>query len=166
MAMVIQVTNLPMVQQYAVPRNIHDLKNTDTGNREGYVIRFASGLRVKVKFEEYCRLHRILDGVTKRTIWQYLKEGVDFDSILEKVPDEFYNWVRDTRRELQASYAAVEARARAEFRLLETRRETAQYFLQECTDPPILFRMLDGKPYADLIWKQLYPAHETPWIFR
>ena len=37
---------------------------------EGYVVRFASGVRVKAKFADYLRLHRLLTGVTERDVWR------------------------------------------------------------------------------------------------
>lgn len=42
---------------------------------EGFVARFETGLRVKVKYDEYLRLHRLLTGVTERTIYE--AAGVD-----------------------------------------------------------------------------------------
>ncbi len=27
---------------------------------------------------------------------------------------------------------------------------------------PVLFRMLDGRPYSDLIWKMVEPPYRTP----
>lgn len=42
---------------------------------EGYVIRFASGLRVKAKLSHYKILHRAVTGTTPRDIWTH--HGVD-----------------------------------------------------------------------------------------
>lgn len=48
------------------------LKNLQTDNAEGFVIHWENGLRLKVKFDEYLRLHRIITGTSARTIWEYL----------------------------------------------------------------------------------------------
>src|ERR1039458_8568210 len=37
---------------------------------EGFVIRFRSGVRCKIKYAEYVRLHRILTGITERDVWR------------------------------------------------------------------------------------------------
>ncbi|MFI6449421.1 RNA ligase [Kitasatospora sp. NPDC050543] len=37
---------------------------------EGYVVRFASGVRVKAKTSEYVRLHKVLTGINERDVWQ------------------------------------------------------------------------------------------------
>lgn len=42
-------------------------------DREGYVLRFTrSGFRVKVKHQEYVRLHRIVTGCTAKLVWSYM----------------------------------------------------------------------------------------------
>ncbi|MCW2953245.1 MAG: hypothetical protein JWQ48_2415, partial [Conexibacter sp.] len=42
------------------------------------------------------------------------------------------------------------------------RKALAAYFLASDADPSVLFRMLDGKPYADLLWKAVRPEPLTP----
>ncbi len=39
---------------------------------EGFVLRLKSGIRTKVKYAEYVRLHRILTGINERDIWRAL----------------------------------------------------------------------------------------------
>jgi RNA ligase len=64
------------------------------GKSEGFVIRFESGFRVKLKFTEYVRLHKILTNFTSRDIWESLREKRKIEEILDNVPDEFYQWVK------------------------------------------------------------------------
>lgn len=100
-----------------------DGRRTVGTDAEGYVIRYASGLRAKAKLAEYVRLHKVLTGITARDIWRYLgiqqfadqppklvakalfcsvEEVTAFacadqgplDALLEQVPDEFDAWVR------------------------------------------------------------------------
>lgn len=138
-----------------------ELTGHNEANREGFVLRFESGFRVKVKFEEYVRLHRIVTGVSTKTIWECLRDGDDMGSILDRVPDEFYQWARSIEGDLRTAFNAVERAAKQEFRTLPTRKETALYF-QQCTHPAILFRMLDGRSYDDIIWKTLRPGFSRP----
>lgn len=96
---------------------------------EGYVLRYASGIRAKVKFAEYVRLHKVLTGVNARDVWRALAVTVlgpstdakrsaqalglpasEFEALrgvgdpvgalLEGVPDEFDAWVRGICAEL------------------------------------------------------------------
>ncbi|MFJ8013311.1 RNA ligase [Streptomyces sp. NPDC096339] len=88
---------------------------------EGFVLRFASGVRAKAKLSEYVRLHRVLTKVTERDIWRahgiqrfaglpvkQLAQGLNctvaeieaaggkpLDALLDQVPDEFDTWVRE-----------------------------------------------------------------------
>jgi RNA ligase len=151
--------DLPTVRRYDGIADLDSLRALEEDNKEGFVVRFHGGLRVKVKFEEYVRLHRVMTGMNSRMIWEHLSNGEDLAAVLEKVPDEFYNWVRRVEAELKAEFAEMEAQAKAEFRVLEDRKATAQYFLTSCAQPAILFKMLDGQPYAHIIWKLIRPAH-------
>jgi RNA ligase len=53
--------------------DITELKKLERDNAEGFVVKFVpSGVRTKIKFDEYMRLHRILTQITARDIWEYL----------------------------------------------------------------------------------------------
>jgi len=151
----------PLVTRYDGIDDLKALQSLHEANREGFVIKFKSGFRVKVKFEEYVRLHRILTHVSSRNIWEYLATNQSFEEILEKVPDEFYNWVKKTVAELTADYQSVETYCRTHFRDLGNRKDTAMYF-QTLRYPGILFAMLDKRDYSPLIWKLVKPAYEKP----
>lgn len=77
---------------------------------EGYVLRYASGLRVKVKFPEYVRLHAIITSLTERSIWELLKDGQSLKPLLDVLPDEYHEWLAQTadRLKKQARERAVE----------------------------------------------------------
>lgn len=77
---------------------------------EGYVLRYATGLRVKVKFPEYIRLHAVITGLTERSVWELLKDGQSLKSLLDVLPDEYHEWLAQTadRLKKQARERAVE----------------------------------------------------------
>lgn len=55
------------------PKQLHNLKfDETTANREGFVLRFTNGLRLKFKFDEYVRLHRILTETSSTVIWEVI----------------------------------------------------------------------------------------------
>ena len=62
-------------------------KTLDKDN-EGYVIRFKNGLRLKVKGDEYVRIHRILSKVTPLAIWEAIVEGQDLVEVRLELPEE------------------------------------------------------------------------------
>jgi len=157
-------TGMTVVKQYDGLIDIHSLPVRE--NAEGYVVRFQSGLRVKVKFDEYVRLHRILTNVNAKAIWDLLRNGQGVDELLERVPDEFYNWVRSTVHDLQADYTYKEELARGIFANLQKENLSRRDFAAEANQlgslRSVLFAMLDGKDYSQIIWKQLRPEATKP----
>lgn len=134
-------------------------------NREGFVVTFESGLRMKIKFAEYVRLHKIVTGVNARMIWENMRDGNDLAAILDGIPDEIYNWIRDVESGLAEAFHGIESEAIYTFDNrpdTDERKALAAYFTQSKANPSVLFRMLDGKPYEDLIWKAVKPEPLTP----
>jgi len=143
-------------------------KKLNTPNSEGFVIRFyPSNFRMKIKFEEYVRLHRILTSVSNRDVWEYLKDEKPFDDLLEKVPDEFNSWVKETVKDLMVRFENIEKEYKWIFEHImgvedcNTRKIFAEYALRY-NHPSILFSMYDNKQYKSIIWKILYPPYSKP----
>lgn len=143
------------------------LKEEISKDKEGYVIRFNNGFRMKIKGDEYIRLHRILTNISNRDIWEYLKDSKPFDELLVKVPDEFNNWVRETARDLTSKFEKIDGDYSTLFKTLINisgvinRKEFAGY-AQNFPHSKILFAMLDNKDYKPMIWKILYPNYSKP----
>lgn len=140
-----------------------DLKKLEEENREGFVLKFADGFRVKAKFENYIRLHRIVTNVSNVNVWEHLVNGEDLDILLNNVPDEFYNWVRTTVEDLEDKYVKIELSALKEFiNLIYERKVTdRREFAFNCNMSEyraILFKMFDSKPYDNIIWRMIKPV--------
>lgn len=138
-------------------------------NSEGYVVHFPStGLRFKIKFDEYVRLHKILTGINAKRIWEILSTGGTLDEIVDRVPDEFFDWVKETEAKLKKEYRrikfAAEIAATVAIMMGPDRKTQAQYIMseKETVNTSVVFAMLDGKPYDQIIWKSIKPAFETP----
>lgn len=56
---------------------------------EGFVLRFADGTRIKVKGDEYRRIHSLISGCTPLAMWEALMAGDDMDAIRRDLPEEF-----------------------------------------------------------------------------
>jgi RNA ligase len=151
-----------LVKKFDGINDFNKLKTLEEENKEGFVVKFKNGLRLKIKFAEYLRLHRIITGVSNLTIWEHLSEGRSFEELLDKVPDEFYAWVKKTIDDLMTQYNTILSDSTQSFKQLDTRKDTAVYF-QTQKHPSILFAMLDGKPFDKIIWKLLRPAYAKPY---
>lgn len=150
------------------------LKEEISKDKEGYVIRFKSGFRMKIKGEEYVRLHRILTNFSTKDIWELLKSGEPFEPFLERVPDEFDDWVKRTAMNLRYSFHSIDERAgklHDGFRygkyndkeVEPTKKEFAEYVKQFPKElSAVMFKIWDKQPYDHIIWQMIKPKYEKP----
>jgi RNA ligase len=166
-----------VVKKYDGVRDYSELKSKILQNAEGFVIKFESGLRMKIKGEEYVRLHKILTGFSTYDIWEHLKHGKDVMELVEKVPDEFDKWVKEQVRALKYGHFAISGycgKAHDYFRYGKysdvdpepSKKEFAEH-LKKVVDPnlhAIMFAMWDGKTDKadELIWKLIKPKYSKP----
>jgi RNA ligase len=158
-----------IVKKYDIKnvKNLNELKLLEEDNREGFVIRFANGFRVKVKFAEYVRLHGIITNVSNLTVWEHMKDNYEFDELLDRVPDEFYDWLQRTVIKLQAEFNEIERLTLKEFvRIYHINEITDRALFAEIAKlsdlRSILFKLYDRRPYADIIWKMIRPVYSKP----
>jgi len=96
-----------------------------------------------------------------------LANNKPFDEILEKVPDEFYNWVKSTEAELKLQFFIIEREYRLIYKsIMETykpkdRKSFAEIALKY-KYPKLLFLMYDDKDYKKVIWDLIYPEYSKP----
>lgn len=151
----------PVARSFDLGADFDGIRALNLENREGFVVRFDDGYRFKVKFEDYIALHAAIFSVSTRSIWNCMREGSSLP--VDRLPDEVYDWTRGVEAELRRDYAAVESRAAEIFEEIRhlSRREFAALALEyRCSG--VLFKMLDGRPYGDLIWKMVEPEYRTP----
>lgn len=152
---------LPLVKRHEGFGDFNELLGLEHDGQEGFVVRFQGGQPVKVKFAEYQRLHWLMTGITAKDIWEALREGRGLREILEQVPDEFYQWIKNQEQELNESYRAIESKARQDLGSYASRAEAARY-IEKCEYPAIMYAMLDGKDYSDIIWRRIRPSDKLP----
>lgn len=165
----IRELGFPLANRFDGFKNFEEILRTQSTSREGYVVRFESGQRVKLKFDEYLRLHRLLTMVTPNQIWESLQSERAIDDLIEKVPDEFYRWIISVRDGIMDDYHAIEASVREmvdRFSGRMSRREIADEILRYCDYPAVAFAMLDGKDYANQIWRKVKPEDSQLYQFR
>lgn len=67
---------------------LKNAKELDRSN-EGYVIKFLkNGVRLKVKGDEYVRVHRLISRVTPLAIWESILNGDNLEEIKVELPEE------------------------------------------------------------------------------
>lgn len=134
------------------------LKHKD--NAEGYVLYWPEyDFRVKVKFDEYVRLHKIMTEYSIKRLWEHLSAGGDFNTMISGVPDEFYAEVsRDCTKLLDAYDGIYEDATKTAEAVhdMPTRKEQAVYVMQHNKDlSGIVFKLLDDKDVNEVIWRKV-----------
>jgi len=170
----IEMDGWDIVDRYDGVSDYTKLKGMISNDAEGYIIRFKNGMRMKIKGDEYVRLHRILTNFSTTDIWELLMNKGDMNEFLERVPDEFDKWVKSTISELKYAFFQISERAgklHDGFRYGKygdvypepTKKEFAEFVLkQQEILRPVMFAMWDKKPYDDIIWKLIRPKWSKP----
>lgn len=163
-----EVNGLRVVEQFDKPLSVCVTEDAD--NEEGYVATWHRPgtwpLRVKIKMETYCRMHRLLTQTNPVTVWEMLKDGLDLTTLTSNVPADFVSWIHTVEAQLRSSYETIEQAALSAMleydgekviTTPEERKRFALYAVSKQPVTPILFAMLDGKDYAPIIWKMIRP---------
>ena len=140
------------------------LKGMVKDNEEGFIVRFSNGDRMKVKGEEYLRLHKIMTNISTTSVWEVLSNGGNFDDMIKDVPDEFYDKIRKYSIILKYDYIAILEDARKRFNYYyennfsPTKKEYALWVQTQSQQlQPLLYRIFDNKEYSSYIWKLIKP---------
>lgn len=143
-------------------------KQDSFSNEEGVIIKYSNNFRVKIKYSEYVRLHKIISNVSEKMIWEYLKDEKEPEVLLKNIPDELYKWIEETQEKYITQYAEIESKAHlAYFELTkhmnldkskEVKKEFAtNVFLKYKSLSSVLFSIFENKSYKKTIWSMLEP---------
>jgi len=160
-----------VVRKYDGINDYSILKGMIKDDEEGFVVKFSNGDRMKVKGEEYLRLHKIMTNISTTAVWEMLSEGRDVLEIIKDVPDEFYNKVKSYIRDLKYAYFSLSeyaGKTHDGFRYGKfgdkdpepTKKEFAEFLSMNNYNPVIkalCFAMWDKKDYDKIIWKHIKP---------
>ena len=159
-----------IVKRYDGIKDYTTLKNLVDNNAEGFVVRFSNGDRMKIKGEEYLRLHKIMTNVSTTGVWELLSNGGDINEFLKDVPDEFYKKVKDYADTLKYGFYQVSehcGKSHDYFRygkygdreVEPTKKEYAEHVMKYSHPPyrSVMFAIWDEKPKDKLIWNILKP---------
>jgi T4 RnlA family RNA ligase len=159
-----------VVKKYDGINDYKELKSNIGNNAEGFVVRFSNGSRMKIKGEEYLRLHKMITNLSTTSVWEVVSGNGKMEDFLIDVPDEFYKKIKQYEKDLKYSFFQISeycGKLHDGFRYGKyndidpepIKKEFAQFIMRNTKPPfhPILFAMWDKKPYDKLIWKLLKP---------
>jgi len=165
--MIARGANCDVVKRYDGIKDYSTLKGIIKDNQEGFVVRFSNGDRMKIKGEEYLRLHKIMTNLSTTAIWEVLSTGGNMDDLLKDVPDEFYNKVKEHEDELKFMFNSIANDYTRSFmdiknlmKIVDGDRRNFAHAAKQYKHPSILFGMLDGKDVSPIIWKIIKPEFQ------
>ena len=136
---------------------------------EGLCVRYLDESRiVKIKQDDYVALHRIVTGLSERTVWQHMLDGRPLEDLLGPLPDELHGWTREVWHALTEAADFTEADAVEAHEEIVAyldpqfeRRDYAEHAKRHGSLTPYLFTILDGRDPRPAILKTLKPAGDT-----
>jgi hypothetical protein len=160
-----------VVRKFKKVKSYEPLKDFIPDSKEGYVVRFSNGDRIKIKGKEYLRLHKLMTNVSTTAIWEMLSEGRDVLELLKDVPDEFYKKIKSYVADLNYTYYRYSEYAGKIYQYFRygkygdrdpepTKKEFAEHLVSNDIKPiikAICFAMWDNKDYDKIIWKHIKP---------
>jgi RNA ligase len=169
---VAQKLGCSIVQKFEGITDYTSLKGMVGNNEEGYVVRFSNGERIKIKGEEYVRLHTLLSYLSTTSVWETVSNGDDIAKVLNGVPDEIWDRVRNYEAQLKGEFINIDESARTEFEYIlqkvgydnrklfaENVNGTVDEYSIKSKYAPILFRMYENRPYSEIIWNMIKPEY-------
>lgn len=161
-----ELSHAPWFKELSTWKDV--LEAPDRANAEGFVVtRLSDGAMVKVKYEDYKRLHRYMTRVTERHVWEALFLNRDLKEEFAGAPDEFHAWVHVVADALRSSFDDVKLSAENAF--IDVQRElnynfTRKEFADHISKHELksyLFKLLDARDITEMIWKNLKPEAGT-----
>lgn len=107
-------TRVATSYHYESVDEIIEAVKTFGADREGFVVRFANGYRVKIKGAEYLRVHRLASRITPLGLWDAMQNGDDLYAIRKELPEEFWPDFDTIHALLLAKWSALVAATEAE----------------------------------------------------
>jgi RNA ligase len=167
---VIKNIGFPVVKRYDGIKVYSVLKSMVGDNEEGFVVKFSNGDRMKIKGEEYLRLHKIMTNLSTTAVWEVLANGQSMDNLLKDVPDEFYNKIKSYEKDLRYAFFSISeycGKMHDGFRYGKyndvdpepSKKEFAEFVMRNVKSglQSVMFAMWDKKPYDKIIWKLIKP---------
>jgi RNA ligase len=167
-----------VVKEYAY-EDLETLQAKNIPNEEGYVCTWyqpeGPAFRVKLKFEEYKKLHKLIFNTNSWSIWELTKEGKCVTLILEGATEEIKSWANKLAKDIKQDHDAMKTAYTRAFRSINTlvngacfgldvsekeRRKTFAFYAKLYAHPELLFTLMDGRmdKFDSQVWELCKPV--------
>jgi RNA ligase len=157
--------NIPLAKTYDGVSDYTLLKDMIQTNQEGYVVKFDNNFRMKIKGDEYVRLHSLHTHLTTLAVWQSLID-CKFDDVLDVCPDEYHPILREYVESLTQSHTNMVTEVNCAYDSIpafDTQKEYAMYVhSNHYSLSKYLFAKHKGYDVSKMIWNSLKPSNSQP----
>jgi len=126
-----------------------------TANHEGWVVEFVDGQRFKFKGEEYLKLHKLISGLSLKSVLQAIQSG-KLDDYRAQMPEEFQPTIALYATEISDRIVQLSDEINSIFIAAPktSRKDFAIWVNQNHKEhAPYLFAKLDDKPVIEYIYR-------------
>lgn len=118
---------------------------------EGFVLKYSDGLRVKIKTEEYKRVHKFIDKVTPLSVWKHFCDTKTNLGWGYGFPRHIYNKLEDLIIDFENKYNKIYNEAKNEFNRIKIKANSRKEFALILEE-----EMKNGLAYCNhSLWKGL-----------
>jgi RNA ligase len=142
---------------------ILEAAGTLDGEHEGWVIEMSDGSRWKIKGDRYLELHRLITGLSLKSVLQAIRENT-LDHMKAELPEEFAEQVAIWEAQVRVEYDAIRHAVDLAYREApkDTRKEFAIWVMANHRDiAPLLFNRLDGQDIGPKLWPMIEDRLKT-----
>lgn len=133
----------------------------DGDNREGFVVRFSNGFRMKMKYEQYFKIHFLRCMLSKKYILECMmdKKVTDIEENIAQLDEENQIYYHKMMKEIQDRYDEIEKTMLSMYRPASdfaSQKEYAEWVIKTPEHNgygAIMFAKAKGADYSDKIWK-------------
>lgn len=139
-----------------------NIRNEFSGdNREGFVIRFSNGFRMKMKYEQYFKIHFLRCMLSKKYILECLmdKKIENIEEIIGQLDEENQIYYRLKMKEITDRYDEIEKIMLDMYLSPDRFKDQKEYATWVLGNPAhkgyaaMMFAKAKGADYSDKIWK-------------
>lgn len=139
-------------------KNIREMFDGD--NREGFVIRFSNGFRMKLKYEQYFKIHFLRSMLSKKLILEHIMNDTldEIDEMINQLDEENQIYYREKQKEIYDRYNEIEQKMLDMYispECFKTQKEYAEWVLGNPSHKgycSMMFAKAKGMDYSNKIW--------------
>ena len=152
------ISGFTTAEQFEV-QDYSTLSSKILDNQEGFIVHFDNGQRIKIKGENYKRIHTLMSEISTTSIWECLKNNDPIELLVKELPDESYSKVQEYVKVLTNKFKIKKNYYISEYSKLP-QVESNKDFADSITTSNlkhIFFRLRSSKDIDEIIWKEIKP---------